>query len=236
LDFPSPLLHGTLIKRYKRFLADIRLDDGEIITAHCANPGAMLGLKEPGLPVWLSKSDNPKRKLQYSWELTEVNGHLVGINTALPNRIVAEALLNKKIEELAAYDNIRPEVKYGEKSRIDFLLTGEGLPDCYVEVKNVHLLREGSLAEFPDSKTARGVKHLGELGNMVAAGHRAINLYLVQRTDCTQFSFAADLDPAYAQAAENALNAGVEFLCYDCTIDQNQICLHQPLPILPVKR
>lgn len=236
LDFPSALLRGTLIKRYKRFLADIRLENGEIITAHCANPGAMLGLKEPGLPVWLSQSDNPKRKLKYSWELTQIDGHLVGINTALPNRIVAEALRNKQIKELAAYDHVRPEVKYGEKSRIDFLLTGEGLPDCYLEVKNVHLLRQGSLAEFPDSKTARGEKHLVELGNMVAQGHRAVNLYLVQRTDCTEFSFASDLDPTYARAADTALNAGVEFLCYDCTIDPTKICLNHPLPILPMKR
>lgn len=196
----------------------------------------MLGLKDPGLPVWLSKSDNPKRKLRYSWELAEIDGHLVGINTAWPNHIVAEALQNKHIEALSAYDDIRPEVKYGENSRVDFLLSGHGLPNCYLEVKNVHLLRKDGCAEFPDSKTARGVKHLRELGNMVAAGQRAINLYLVQRSDCTHFNFATDLDPAYAQAAEEALNAGVEFLCYDCTIDQNQICLRHPLPISPVKR
>ncbi len=167
MHFPSPLVRGTLIRRYKRFLADVTLETGEILTAHCANPGAMTGLAMPGLPVWLSKSDDPKRKLAYSLELVELPTGIVGINTAHPNRIVGEALRARAIPELGAYDGIRAEVKYAEKSRVDFLLTAEGLPDCYLEVKNVHLVRAAGLAEFPDSVTTRGARHLADLARMV---------------------------------------------------------------------
>lgn len=227
----TPLRKGTLLKRYKRFLADIELENGEVITAHCANPGAMTGLKDPGLPAYLSKSDNPKRKLAYSLELLEVDGGLVGINTAHPNRIVEEVLRDRDIPELAAYTSLRREVKNGEKSRIDFLLEEEGLPDCYVEVKNVHLMREPGLAEFPDSVTARGTKHLQELANMVAAGHRAVMLYLVQRTDCTALAFASDIDPVYAETLEKVTKSGVELLCWDCAISAQEITLKSPLKI-----
>lgn len=232
MRLPSPLLRGTLIKRYKRFLADITLEGGEVITAHCANPGAMLGLNMPGLPVFVSKSDNPKRKLQYSLELVELPTGLVGINTNYPNKIVGEALSEDAISELDPIEDFRAEVKYGENSRIDFLLNQKASQMTYLEVKNVHLARGDGLAEFPDCETERGVKHLNELANMVAAGHRAINLYLVQRTDCDRFGFAQDLAPKYANAVRKAHDEGVEFLCYDCDISRNEIRLASRLPIL----
>lgn len=225
----TPLTKGTLLKRYKRFLADIELETGEIITAHCANPGAMTGLKDPGLTAWLSKSDNPKRKLAYSLELLEVDGGLVGINTAHPNRIVEEALATHQVPALAAYKTHRREVKYGEKSRIDLLLSQEGLVDCYVEVKNVHLMRTPGLAEFPDSVTARGTKHLGELEKMVAEGHRAVMFYLIQRSDCDRLSIAGDIDPAYAEALAKAMKGGVEVMAWDCTITTEEIKLNRAL-------
>ncbi|HCO54379.1 MAG TPA: DNA/RNA nuclease SfsA [Pelagibacterium sp.] len=231
MHFSGPLTRGTLIRRYKRFLADVTLEAGDIVTAHCANPGAMTGLAMPGLPVWLSKSDDPKRKLAHSLELVELPTGIVGINTAHPNRIVGEALRARAIPELAAYDGIRPEVKYAEKSRIDFLLTGQGLPDCYLEVKNVHLVRAAGLAEFPDSVTTRGARHLADLARMVGEGHRAVMLYLVQRGDCTQFTLAADIDKAYARAFGEARAAGVEALCYATDITADAITLGDPLPI-----
>ncbi|WP_404403291.1 DNA/RNA nuclease SfsA [Pelagibacterium halotolerans] len=230
MHFSSPLVPGTLLKRYKRFLADIKLESGEIVTAHCANPGGMIGLNMPGLPVWLSKSDDPKRKLAYSLELVDLPTGPVGINTAHPNRIVAEALGNKAVAPLAHYESVRPEVKYAEKSRVDFLLTGDGLPDCYLEVKNVHLVRTPGLAEFPDAVTARGARHLADLAKMVAEGHRAVMLYLVQRTDCTAFDLAHDLDPAYSAAFDAARAAGVEALCYTTVITRHTITLAAPLP------
>jgi len=231
MHFPSPLVRGTLVKRYKRFLADVILETGEAITAHCANPGAMTGLDMPGLPVWLSKSSDPKRKLAYSLELVELPTGIVGINTAHPNRIIAEALAARAIPELAAYDCVRPEVKYAEKSRVDFLLTGQELPDCYLEVKNVHLVRAAGLAEFPDSVTQRGARHLADLARMAGEGHRAAMLYLVQRADCTHFSLATDIDPAYAAAFKSARAAGVEALCYATVITSERIVLGEPLPI-----
>lgn len=230
MKLPSPLIPARLLKRYKRFLADMELETGDIITAHCANPGSMLGLKDEGSKCWLSKSDNPKRKLAYSWELLELDGALIGINTAHPNRIVEEAVTQKAIAELSAYDTLQREVKYGKNSRIDLLLRQEGLPDCYVEVKNVHLLRQQELAEFPDSVTKRGAKHLEELGDMVEAGHRAVMLYLVQRTDATSFSLAADIDPAYKEAFERAKARGVEAYAYGCNITTTEITLTKPVP------
>lgn len=231
MQLPQPMQRGTLIQRYKRFLADIALENGEIITAHCANPGAMLGLNMPGLPVLVSHSDNPKRKLAYSFEIAELPTGLVGINTSLPNKLVAEALSEKRIPSLSHYTHIKPEVKYGEKSRVDFLLTADDAPDCYLEVKNVHLSRQPGLAEFPDCVTARGARHLDELANMVAMGHRAINLFVVQRTDCTKFSLAADLDPAYAIACNRAQTAGVEIICMACSITSHEITISHALPI-----
>ncbi|MDP6832450.1 MAG: DNA/RNA nuclease SfsA [Alphaproteobacteria bacterium] len=231
MQFPDPLIRGTLLRRYKRFLADIKLDDGTEVTAHCANPGAMLGLKDAGAEVWLSPSRNPKRKLKYSWELMHADGGLVGINTAHPNGIVAEAIEAGRIEPLQGYEEMRREVKYGQNSRIDLLLRRSGWPDCYVEVKNVHLMRQPGLAEFPDSVTKRGAKHLVELADMVAAGHRSVMVYLVQRTDCQRFGIAGDIDPAYAEELHRAMGRGVEAICYDCRIDTAGIQVRNPLKL-----
>ena len=232
MRFPDPLIKGRLIKRYKRFLADVALDGGEVVVAHCANPGSMLGLDRPGSEVWLSPARNPARKLRYSWELMRVDGSLVGINTALPNALVAEAVEDGRVPELAGYETLRREVPYGKNSRIDLLLEGAGRAPCYVEVKNVHLKRH-SFAEFPDSVTARGAKHLGEMAAMVAAGHRAIMVYVVQRSDCNGFAIAGDIDPAYAAAAARARARGVEAICYSCKLSTEAITLDTPLSLHP---
>ncbi len=231
MQFPDPLIRGTLLRRYKRFLADIELEDGAQVTAHCANPGAMLGLKDAGAEVWLSPSRNPKRKLKFSWELIWANGGLVGINTAHPNGIAAEAIEAGEIEPLQGYETLRREVKYGQNSRVDLLLEQPDRPDCYVEIKNVHLMRQTGLAEFPDSVTKRGAKHLVELGDMVAAGHRAVMLYLVQRGDCDRFAIAGDIDPTYAEELHRAMGSGVEAICYDCQIDTTGIQVRKPLQL-----
>lgn len=236
MDFAAPLLPGILIRRYKRFLADVELDHGGAVTAHCANPGSMMGLADPGIRVWLSRSDNPKRKLQYSWEMAEIDlgagPALVGINTAHPNRLVAEAIAKGTIAELDGYDSMRPEVRYGESSRIDLLLEDPARRPCYVEVKNVHLMREARLAEFPDSVTARGAKHLRELSEMVRRGHRAVMLFLVQRADADRFALAADIDVAYAEGFARARAAGVEAVCYCCKLSRAGIHVDRSLPIL----
>lgn len=231
MRFAAPLIPGRLERRYKRFFADVTLRDGETVTAHCPNPGSMLGLAEPGLEVWLSRSDNPKRKLAYGLELVAADGTLVGVNTGHPNRLVAEALEDGAIPELAGYDRLRREVRYGQNSRIDILLERDGAPDCYLEVKNVHLQRQPGLAEFPDSVTARGAKHLKELTAMVEAGQRAVMFYLVQRDDCEAFATAADIDPGYDRALRAALDAGVEALCYACCVTPEEIRLARRLPL-----
>lgn len=227
-----PLTEGRLIKRYKRFLADIELTNGQVITAHCPNPGSMMGLKDPGNRVWVSTSANPKRKLAHTLEVMEADGVLLGINTNRPNKLVAEAIDNGIIVELAGYDSVQSEVKYGDNSRIDLLLRRASGDLCYVEVKNVHLRRTAGLAEFPDSVTTRGTKHLRELTKMVAAGHRAVLVFAVQRGDCTRFSLAGDIDPAYAAAYRQARDGGVAFLCYRCDVSLNRIQLTEALPIV----
>lgn len=230
MDLPSPLFRGRLLRRYKRFLADVRLDDGQEVTAHCANPGSMLGLLEDGAEVWLYKSSNPRRKLQWSWELVRSERTLVPVNTSNPNRIVAEAIAGEHLPELRGYADVRPEVRYGEGSRIDFLLTAPERAPCYLEIKNVHLRREGR-AEFPDCVTARGTRHLKELSAMRAAGARAVIFFLVQREDCTAFAPAADLDPTYARELLRAEAAGVEILCYDCSVTLERVRLRRALPV-----
>ncbi len=231
MRFPAPLIEGRLVRRYKRFLADVELAGGATVTVHCANPGAMTGLAESGMRVLLSRSESRTRKLPWSWELVEADGVLVGINTAHPNRLVAEAIKAGIIAELAGYEVLRREVRYGRNSRIDILLTGPGRPDAYVEVKNVHLSRQPGLAEFPDSVTARGAKHLAELSDMVAAGHRAVMLYLAQRTDAERFALARDVDPAYGAAFDRARAAGVEMLAYDCRLTPEAITVAGPIPV-----
>jgi len=232
MRFPTPLVAGHLIRRWNRFLCEVTLDTGEMVRAHCPNPGAMLGLKDAGLRVWLEPNDDHKRKLGYGWRLVEFgNGHWAGIDTAVPNRVVGEALRDRAIPALANYGTVRPEVAYGTRSRVDFLLTEPGLPDAYVEVKNVHLLRTGALAEFPDCVTVRGARHLRELSDMVAQGHRAVMLFLVQRTDCNSLAMAGDLDPGYATAFAAAQNAGVQMLCHDTAIDTSGVSLGQALPV-----
>ncbi len=230
MRFDDPLLRGTLIRRYKRFLSDHRLDDGTIAAAHCANSGSMLGLDQPGSEVWLSRARNPARKLAFTWELVRANGGLVGVNTMHPNRIVEAAVRDGRIAELAGYGSIRREVRYGRNSRIDLLLEGPGRPKCYVEVKNVHLKR-AEAAEFPDAVTRRGTKHLRELADMVEGGARGVVLYLVQREDCDRFELAADIDPAYASASRAARSHGVEAFCYCCKLSAEAIELDRPLPI-----
>ena len=240
VEFPDPLIRGVLIKRYKRFLSDIALKSGETVTAHCANSGSMMGLLEPGAEVWLSPARNPKRKLKYTWELVRNGDGLVGINTSLPNAIVSEAIQAGVIVELTGYGSLRREVRYGKNSRIDILLEDDGLLEsdgrapCYVEIKSVTLKRDGQntgLAEFPDSVTARGTKHLGELSDMVADGARAVMLYLVQREDCDHFAVAADIDPAYGEALVAARAAGVEAICYACRVSPSAIELDRALPL-----
>jgi sugar fermentation stimulation protein A len=229
---PQPMLRGVLVSRYKRFFADVALDDGRSLTAHCPNPGAMLGLSTPGSVVWVSRSDDPKRKLAHTLELVEVDGGLVGVNTMLPNRLVAEALAEGTIPELAGYLSIRREVKYGENSRVDFLLEAPDRPACWVEVKSVTLCRGGGLAEWPDCVSARGARHIAELEAVVAKGDRAAVLFLVQRSDCERFGLAADLDPAFSRALAQAVASGVEVLAYGCEMGPDRIGIAGRLPLI----
>ncbi|MEL7026857.1 MAG: DNA/RNA nuclease SfsA [Pseudomonadota bacterium] len=234
MRFPTPLVPAKLIRRYKRFLADVVLDDdGREVTAHCPNPGAMLGLKNEGLRVWLEPNDDPKKKLKYGWRVAELpDGHWAGIDTSVPNRVVGEALHARLIQEVSDYGTIQPEVPYGTRSRVDFVAREDGLPDAYIEVKNVHLRRTDTWAEFPDSVTARGAKHLGELAKVAEEGNRAIMLYCVQRTDCARLRMAPDIDPAYARAAEDAAARGVEMLAYTCRVSTEGVWLDQPIPVI----
>lgn len=244
---PQPMAHGRLVQRYKRFFADVLLDDGREITTHCPNPGAMLGLNTPGLGAWVSVADGAKRKLPWTLELVEVDGGLVGINTMHPNRLVAEALAADAIPELTGYAAHRREVRFGEASRVDFLLEGPGRAPCWLEVNNVQshlqradrcwvevkgvtLHRGGGLAEWPDCVSARGTRHIVELEQMVAQGDRAVVLFVAQRADCDRFSVAATLDPAFATALDRAHQNGVEVLAYACDLSAHEITLARRLP------
>jgi sugar fermentation stimulation protein A len=237
---PSPLLRGALIRRYQRFLADVRLDDGRTVTATCPNTGSMLGLCAPGSTVWLSRSDSPTRKYPFTWELVEVDMAplggggpcLVGINTGHPNKLVAEAVAARRVKALCGYPTLRREVRYGQNSRIDLLLECPTKGLCYVEIKNVHLSRRHGLAEFPDSVTARGVKHLRELSEMVRQGHRAVMVYLIQRNEAKRLAFARDIDPQYAAAFDAARAAGVEAIALRCRVGTDAIAVDRPVPIV----
>jgi len=235
MRFPAPLIPATLVKRYKRFLADVTLPSGETIPVHCANPGSMIGLNVAGARVWLSKSANAKRKLAYSWEIIEVDlgssAELVGVNTAHPNALAAEAIAAGAIPELAGYKTIRREVKYGNGSRVDFLLEDPARPPCYLEIKNVHLMRAPGIAEFPDAVTKRGAKHLQELSVMVRAGARAVMLFLVQIGSARAFVLARDIDPTYGRAFDAARAAGVEALARRCRVTQDGIEVAEAIPI-----
>ena len=236
--FPA-LSRGRLVRRYKRFLADVVLDSGATVVAHCHNPGSMAGLANAGAEVWLSPAADPKRKLRWTWELVRdaATGAPVGINTGRANAIVGEALetgLAGNIDPGLDGCAIRREVRYGSGSRVDFLLTPEAGPPCHLEVKSVTLRRSPApphIGEFPDAVTARGARHLRELAAVCAAGGRAILLYLVQRDDCSSVRLAADIDPAYAAAARAARDAGVAFRALGCRIDTREIAAARHLPV-----
>lgn len=236
MNFASPLVPATLVRRYKRFLADCRLEDGTPITVHCANPGSMLGLASPGTRVWLEPNDDPKRKLRYGWRLVEhLDGHFTGVDTSVPNRMLKAALDAREVPALAAYTEVKAEVSYGEKSRVDFLLSAEGLPDAYVEVKSVTLCRRPGIAEFPDAKTDRGARHMLELALMAKQGYRAAVFFLVQRTDASEVRIANDIDPRYAAAFLTAYAAGVEVIAHSANISPKGVTLGPQLPFtLPV--
>ncbi|MCD2184528.1 DNA/RNA nuclease SfsA [Rhizobium sp. GN54] len=221
--FDPPLVPATLVQRYKRFLFDAVLDDGTAITGSCPNTGSMRGLTTPGSRIWLSEHDGPLRKYRHRFELIEADGTVVGVNTGLPNRLAEEAIRAGLVSDLAGYPVVERERKYGRNSRIDLLLSGDGRAPTYVEVKNVHFSRIRGLAEFPDTATARGAKHLEELGNVAEAGCRAVMLYVVQRGDCERFQVCSDLDPVYAAAFERARSRGVEAYAVGCSVSALEI-------------
>lgn len=236
MHFPSKLLKGQLVRRYKRFLVDIHLENGGHVTAHCPNTGSMQGVLAPGNSVFLSQSKTAGRKLPHTWELVSIDGTYVGVNTHNPNKIVQGALITGIIPKLSHYTTIKPEVKYGiENSRIDFLLTDAEGKQCYVEVKNAHYAKiesEQRVGIFPDSETSRGVKHLHELMRVIDQGHRAIVIYCLQRNDCDAFRFGKEFDPLYAETALKALKHGVEMLPYSCLVTPDTITLNKPLNII----
>jgi sugar fermentation stimulation protein A len=223
------LIPGILLKRYKRFLADVKLESGEIVTAHCPNTGSMMGCCEPGRPVYLSMHDNPKRKYKYTWELIAMPTSLVGVNTFVPNRLVYKSIVQKLIPELSEYKNVQREVKISEHSRIDLMLTDGGLERCYVEIKNCTLVNEG-IARFPDAVTSRGLKHITELENLAEAGHRCLMFYFIQRMDAQVFRPADHIDPQYGRGLRQAVKNGIEVLAYDVRIDMQDIELNQNIP------
>lgn len=233
MRFSEELIEGRLIRRYKRFLADVELVGGEVVTVHTANTGSMIGCSVPGSRVWMSRSDNPKRKYPLTWELVEVEPSvLVGINTLLSNKLVEEAITDGLIPSLSGYSALRREVRYGkEKSRIDLLLAFDSAPDCYVEVKNVTLV-EGESALFPDAVTERGTKHLRELTEMVRQGQRAVIFYCIQRSDVAHFRPASEVDPLYAKTLAEAIASGVEALAYCAEVTHREIKLAWAVPIM----
>lgn len=231
IPFAGPLREGRLLRRYKRFLADVAFPDGSVEVVHCPNPGAMLGLDTAGARAFVSVSDSRTRKLPMTLEIVEADGTLVGINTNRPNALFAAAILAGTVPELAGYDRLRREVPYGRASRVDIVLEGPDRPPAYVEIKNVHLMRRAGLAEFPDCVTARGARHLAELADVAAAGGRAVMAFVVQRGDCDRVAIAADLDPAYAAAFTAARRDGVEVIAYACRVTPEGIGVERPVLI-----
>jgi len=227
MKFNETLLQGTLIKRYKRFFVDIKYKNKNI-TAHCPNTGSMLGLLNTGNRVWFSKSNNPERKLKYTLEIIEVNDKKIGINTLITNKIILEALQNKKIKSLIKFNNIKTEAKFTDKTRFDFLLANN-IEKCFLEVKNVTLFRKNKIAEFPDAETSRGLKHLNELINAKKKGYKSYILYLIQKEGCEFFKIAEDIDKKYKIAFENAIKNGVKVLCYDCKLNNEEIKLNKQI-------
>jgi sugar fermentation stimulation protein A len=236
MRYSSTLIPGTLARRYKRFLADVVLESGEMTTVHVANPGAMTGLDRPFSRVWLSGSDNPLRKLPLTWELVETDlgsgTEFVGVNTQQPNTLVAEALKEGLIPELRHYTSVRPEVKYGARSRVDFLLESPSRRPCCLEVKNVHLMRKARVAEFPDCVTDRGAKHMEELAAAIGSGARAVVLFVIQIASADRFAVARDIDPAFAAAFDVARGQGVQMLAWRCNVNLNGIEIAAPVPII----
>lgn len=228
LSWPT-LISGILLKRYKRFLADVKLDDGKIITAHCPNTGSMKGCSEPGRRVYLSLHDNPKRKFQYTWELIEMQTSLVGVNTLVPNRLVFASLKAGAVPELNGYKTVEREVKISDHSRIDLVLNGADREPCYVEIKNCTLV-DNSVALFPDAVTARGLKHITELQALVNSGCRGVMFYFIQRMDAKIFKPADHIDSEYGQGLRRAVKMGLEVLVYDVAIDLNGIKLNRKIP------
>ena len=224
------LIPGILIKRYKRFMADIKLETGETVTAHCPNSGSMTECCEPGRPVYLSFHDNPKRKLKYTWELIEMPTSLVGVNTLVPNRLVFKSVEQKIVKELGGYDKIVREVKVGKNSRIDLLLKKGDKEQCFVEIKNCTLVKDGT-AQFPDAVTSRGLKHLVELQNLAASGCRCVMFYLIQRMDARIFRPADRVDPAYGKELRKAVQNGIEVLVYDTRIDLKTISINNKVKL-----
>ena len=227
MKFKERLLQGTLIKRYKRFFIDIKYKN-KTITAHCPNSGSMMGLLNTGNKVWFSKSDDPKRKLKYTLQIIEVNNKMVGINTHLTNKIILESLKEKKIKSLMNFTSIKPEIKFSDNTRFDFLIYNDK-NKCFLEVKNVTLVRENSVAEFPDAVTSRGRKHLEELINAKKKGYESYILYLIQREDCKSFKIDKDIDEEYKIAYEKAQKNGVKILCYDCKLTNEEIKINNQI-------
>ena len=227
MKFKETLLQGTLIKRYKRFFVDIKYK-GKVVVAHCPNTGSMLGLLEKGYKVWFSKSNNLKRKLKYTLEIIEVNNKKIGINTLLSNKIVLEAIQNKKINQFLKYNTIKAEAKFSDNTRFDFLLNNS-MEKCFVEVKNVTLFREKKTAEFPDSITSRGKKHLLELINAKKKGYQTYIFFLIQKQGCDSFKIAKDIDKDYEIAFKKAKKNGIKILCYDCKVNNEEIILNKEI-------
>ena len=230
------LVPGTLIVRRNRFVAEVQLDDGRTVEAHCPNTGSMQGCKAPGSRVWLSPAENPTRKLQWTWELVTAEGStntLVGLHTGRTNGLVREAIEAQRIPDLAGYARLRSEVRYGsENSRIDLLLEDDHKPPCYVEVKNVTAAVDDGIGYFPDAVTERGSKHLRELMAEVKAGRRGVIFFCVQRDDVNEVRPADHIDPVYGRTLREAVAAGVEALAWGATITPTAICLQRPLPVV----